>query len=60
MVVGGQTHSTLIFTPTKDDNGKALVCRGWNEKLPNKVKEDARILDIRCKIHLILISIEIQ
>ncbi|CRK98676.1 CLUMA_CG011994, isoform A [Clunio marinus] len=36
---GNITTSTLLFTPTRQDNGKNLVCRATNELVRNGIKE---------------------
>jgi hypothetical protein len=46
---GNITTSTLVFTPTRQDNGKNLVCRATNELVKNGVKETTLKLNVFCE-----------
>lgn len=52
---GNVTSSKLIFTPTKADNRKSLVCRAENSKVQQSsddldgVVEDSWTIDVHCK-----------
>ncbi|CAO1408851.1 unnamed protein product [Diamesa tonsa] len=43
---GNVTTSTLLFTPTREDNGKNLVCRATNELVKNGMKETTLKLNV--------------
>ncbi|KAF2364547.1 CD80-like immunoglobulin C2-set, partial [Trinorchestia longiramus] len=42
----GETQSTLLVKPTRFDNGKTIACRGTNPLIPDKFKEDVRLLTV--------------
>lgn len=46
---GNVTTSTLLFTPTRQDNGKNLVCRATNELVRNGVKETTLKMNVFCE-----------
>ncbi|XP_022914065.1 nephrin-like isoform X4 [Onthophagus taurus] len=50
------TTSVLTYTPTVDDGGKYLSCRGQVESIPDSGKEDGWKLDIH---HVPLVSLEL-
>lgn len=41
--------STLKFSPTNEDNGKNLKCRGENTAIPKAFQEDLYHLNVVCK-----------
>lgn len=48
--------SLLQFTPTVEDEGKFLVCRAENPKLPEASIEDRWKLRVHCKYRAIVIA----
>lgn len=54
---GNTTTSVLTFTPTVDDGGKYLSCRGQIQMIPDSGKEDGWKLDIHRKFAVPLIML---
>lgn len=59
---GNITTSTLQLTPTRQDNGKTLMCRATNELVKRGLKEATMKLNVCCKssvyiVHYILVHI---
>lgn len=46
---GNVTISILSFTPTREDNGKVLICRAINEVMKHSIKETTLKLNIYCE-----------
>lgn len=46
---GNVSISILSFTPTREDNGKVLICRAINEVMKHSIKETTLKLNIYCK-----------
>lgn len=46
---GNVSISILSFTPTREDNGKVLMCRAINEVMKHSAKETTLKLNIYCK-----------
>lgn len=46
---GNVSISILSFTPTREDNGKVLICRAINEVMKHNMKETTLKLNIYCK-----------
>lgn len=46
---GNITTSTLLFTPTRQDNGKNLVCRASNDQVHNGIRESTLKLNVFCE-----------
>lgn len=46
---GNISISILSFKPTREDNGKVLICRAINEVLKHSIKETTLKLNVYCK-----------
>lgn len=52
---GNVTSSTLIFSATKSDNRKSLICRAENSRVQQRLNEaagkleDSWTIDVHCK-----------
>lgn len=46
---GNISISILGFKPTREDNGKVLICRAINEVLKHSIKETTLKLNVYCK-----------
>lgn len=51
---GNVSISILSFTPTREDNGKVLICRAINEVMKHSIKETTLKLNIYCKYFFLL------
>lgn len=46
---GNVSISILSYSPTREDNGKVLICRAMNEVMKHSIKETTLKLNIYCK-----------